>query len=149
MNHNNFSFKPTLADKPATERQITQHGAKLGGAAKTVIIPFLVLLATMAVVSSCVPPASSHPFHLHPWAVCVRQHESDRAAWPHDKGYQAQNPRSTASGAYQMLDGTWKTLSQKAGVQQYQRAGDAPGWAQDEVAQWAWSNGYKNHWKAC
>src|SRR5690554_2361534 len=38
-----------------------------------------------------------------PFLTCVRAAESDRSG-----GYAAQNPRSTASGAYQFLDSTWR-----------------------------------------
>ncbi|HEY8109136.1 MAG TPA: transglycosylase family protein, partial [Patescibacteria group bacterium] len=43
--------------------------------------------------------------------------------------YRAQNPSSTASGAYQVLNGTW------GGYGGYQRAGDAPASVQDKFAQ--------------
>lgn len=45
--------------------------------------------------------------------------------------YQAQNPSSTASGAYQFLDTTWQSLEASAG---YARAADAPASVQDAAA---------------
>lgn len=45
--------------------------------------------------------------------------------------YQAQNPTSTASGAYQFLDTTWQSLDASAG---YSRAKFAPASVQDAAA---------------
>jgi hypothetical protein len=67
----------------------------------------------------------------HPTLRCIRAHESDTAG-----GYTAQNPRSTASGAYQFLDGTWRNVSVRAGHPGYARALHAPPWVQDAVALW-------------
>lgn len=41
----------------------------------------------------------------HPFFRCVRAHESDTAG-----SYLARNPSSSASGAYQFLDGTWRSV---------------------------------------
>jgi hypothetical protein len=83
---------------------------------------------------------------LHPFLTCVRQHESDRGPFPHVNGYQAKNPRSTASGAYQFLDTTWRNVAPKVGGGQYGRAMDAPWWVQDEAAMWMINNGWKSAW---
>jgi hypothetical protein len=49
--------------------------------------------------------------------------------------YSAQNPVSTASGAYQFLDGTWQALSKKYGIgTEYSKAKYAPPEIQDAVA---------------
>jgi len=50
--------------------------------------------------------------------------------------YNAQNDTSTASGAYQFIDSTWKLRAKEAGVdiKQYPRAKDAPPEIQDKVA---------------
>lgn len=48
--------------------------------------------------------------------------------------YEARNPDSTASGAYQFINGTWKLASGLTGVPQYARAADAPEWVQDANA---------------
>ncbi|WP_169316254.1 transglycosylase family protein [Mobilicoccus pelagius] len=45
--------------------------------------------------------------------------------------YRAQNPRSSASGAYQMIDSTWRGLSASKG---YPRAKHAPKSVQDAAA---------------
>ena len=47
----------------------------------------------------------------HPFLTCVRAHESDRGPAPHINGYAAKNPSSSASGAYQFLDSTWRNVS--------------------------------------
>lgn len=45
--------------------------------------------------------------------------------------YKAQNPSSTASGAYQIIDGTWRSLDASGS---YARAKDAPKSVQDAAA---------------
>lgn len=83
---------------------------------------------------------------LHPFLVCVRHHESDRGGYPHLKGYAAQNPRSTASGAYQFLDSSWRTLSARAGYPGYSRAMNAPWFVQDAVALHTFKAGGRGNW---
>jgi hypothetical protein len=83
---------------------------------------------------------------LHPFLTCVRQHESDRGPYPHINGYRAKNPRSTASGAYQFLDTTWRNVAPKVGGGQSARAMDAPTWVQDDAAMWMINNGWKSAW---
>jgi hypothetical protein len=52
--------------------------------------------------------------------------------------YTAQNPNSTASGAYQFINGTWQNLTQQSGIGlQYSTAGSAPPAIQDAVAAYA------------
>lgn len=49
--------------------------------------------------------------------------------------YSAQNPVSTASGAYQFIDGTWKALTNKYGIgTEYSKAKLAPPEIQDAIA---------------
>ncbi len=56
----------------------------------------------------------------------------------------AQNPRSTASGLWQILNSTW------AGFGGYGRAADAPWQVQNEKAAQLWAGGAgASHWKAC
>lgn len=83
---------------------------------------------------------------LHPFLVCVRRHESDRGAYPHARGYQAQNPRSTASGAYQFLDSTWRNVSARAGHGGYSKARHAPMHVQDAVALYTVNSGGRSAW---
>lgn len=83
---------------------------------------------------------------LHPFLVCVRRHESDRGAYPHANGYRAQNPRSSASGAYQYLRSTWANVSSMAGYPGYPTASSAPPWVQDAVAYWHINNLGRSAW---
>lgn len=77
----------------------------------------------------------------HPFLTCVRANESDRAG-----GYLAQNPYSSASGAYQFLDSTWRNVAPKAGHPGYARAVHAPWYVQDAVALWLVENGGRSAW---
>jgi len=59
----------------------------------------------------------------------IRQMESGN-------NYTAQNPTSSASGAYQFIDGTWQALTKKYGIgTEFKSAKDAPPGIQDQVAQ--------------
>ncbi len=57
--------------------------------------------------------------------------------------YRAQNPVSTASGAYQVLNGTW------GGYGGYKRAGDAPVHVQDKFAQSLYAKHGSQPWVVC
>lgn len=70
-----------------------------------------------------------HPAHDNPFLICVRAAESDTMG-----GYRAENPTSTASGAYQFIDGTWRKVAPMAGVRGYSHASQASPFAQDQVA---------------
>jgi hypothetical protein len=71
--------------------------------------------------------------------ACVRAHESGG-------NYQAKNPRSTASGAYQFLDSTWRTMSARAGHRGWGSARYAPPWVQDAVAIYTVNSGWRSAW---
>lgn len=60
----------------------------------------------------------------------IKQHESGG-------NYRAQNPQSSASGAYQFIDSTWQNLLKRYHPElagQYRHAKDAPPQVQDEIA---------------
>ena len=99
------------------------------------------LLVGAALVGSVLLTACQHPHHDHPTLACIRHNES--------RGdYTAKNPRSTASGAYQFLDGTWRTIAGEMGVTEYPTARHAPEFVQDAVAYYALvgPGRYRSHW---
>lgn len=58
--------------------------------------------------------------------------------------YQAENPTSTASGGWQITDGSW------GGYGGYRHASDAPPEVQDQRAAQLWAGGKgASHWRAC
>ena len=65
---------------------------------------------------------------------CIRHHESINAGH-----YRADNPKSTASGAYQMINSTWQGNAKWATwrgdrvARTYKTAASAPRWVQDVV----------------
>jgi muramidase (phage lysozyme) len=95
---------------------------------------------------SATTDAQRHQVQMHPYLLCVRHHESDRGAFPFVNGYQAQNPTSTASGAYQFLDSTWRTASARAGYPGFARAKYAPWYVQDAVALALYQAGGRGNW---
>ena len=66
--------------------------------------------------------------------------------------YRAQNRRSSASGAYQILRGTWaswsKAYGRDVGATRYRRAKDAPPYVQDVVAVRAFQKQGTRPWAA-
>jgi hypothetical protein len=93
-----------------------------------------------AVIASLQTPAEP-PAHNPPggFLACVRRHESGG-------NYQAKNPVSTASGAYQYLNSTWQTMSARAGHGGYPTARSAPPWVQDAVAVYTVNSGWSSAW---
>lgn len=82
------------------------------------------------------------PAHNAPggFLACVRRRESGG-------NYSAENPTSTASGAYQFLDSSWRNLSARAGYGNYGgHAAYAPAWVQDAVAVWTVENIGRSPW---
>jgi hypothetical protein len=128
---------------------------------KKLIVPTLSILFLTAVAVSCTPEqvaiyhtlnpseqAAVHdalnppkPQHSPPggFLACVRAHESGG-------NYQAKNPHSTASGAYQFLNSTWRTMSARAGHGGYPTARSAPPWVQDAVAIYTVNAGWRSAW---
>lgn len=89
----------------------------------------------------------SESIQMNPFLTCVRHHESDRGPFPHTAGYQAENPYSSASGAYQFIDSTWRSVSAAAGYPGYGHASWAPPSVQDRVAYHvAIELGQRYHW---
>jgi len=82
----------------------------------------------------------------HPFLTCVRRHESDNGAYPYINGYGAKNPSSSASGAYQFINSTWRTASARAGHGGYGSAAQAPWWVQDAVAIDVVNSGGRSAW---
>lgn len=74
---------------------------------------------------------------------CVIKHESANTPNP----VVAQNPRSSASGLFQFVDGTWRTLSSRYGVPGYSKARHAPAKVQIYVAYKTVQDGGRSHWK--
>lgn len=128
---------------------------------KKLIVPILSISFLVGLASSCTPEevavystlnaqeqAAVHD-HLNPPApvhsppggflACVRRHESGG-------NYQAENPVSTASGAYQFLDSTWRTMSGRAGHGGWGHAASAPPYVQDAVAQYTVDSGWRSAW---
>ena len=82
-----------------------------------------------------------YPSWIRAFGLCVRKHESIRAGH-----YRAQNPYSSASGAYQFIDFSWRTLSRRAGLGGYSRAVYAPPSVQDAVFAYTVAHGGAGHW---
>jgi len=93
-----------------------------------------------AVITALQTPAAP-PAHTPPsgFLACVRAHESGG-------NYQAENPTSTASGAYQFLDSTWRTMSARAGHSGWGHAASAPPSVQDAVAIYTVNAGWASAW---
>jgi Transglycosylase-like domain len=91
--------------------------------------------------------ASAQSVHLNSTLVCIRHHEWDRTAWPYDHGYRAENPVSTASGAYQFVDRTWRSESRAAGYAGTGHASAASVGVQDAVAFYAITHGGRSAWR--
>lgn len=76
------------------------------------------------------------------WAACVARHESLTAGL-----WRARNPSSTASGAFQWLDSTWRAHAARAGVAHIpDRAYLASPRKQARVLAWAARHGQQQAW---
>lgn len=85
-------------------------------------------------------------------AACESGHrQPDGTATPHTHDWQAQNERSTASGAFQFIDGTWEWVwNAFLGEEPPTRtAGEAPPRQQLQAFKALWRNGEgAHHWDA-
>ncbi len=93
--------------------------------------PF-VTLSVVTSTGSCAIPAY----------ICWRESRGD---------IHAQNPVSSASGLYQMLDTSFATAARGAGYPQYagMHAKDAPKDVQDAAARWLWNETGGAAWACC
>jgi hypothetical protein len=122
-----FAVTIPLLFTACTDEQVAQFQA-LDAASQAAVIA--------ALQAQAEPPAHNPPGGF---LACVRRHESGG-------NYQAQNPTSTASGAYQYLRSTWRTMSARAGHGGYPTARSAPPWVQDAVAVYTVNSGWASAW---
>ena len=115
-----------------------------GGGLLVVGMPVALLVAitglTPTAATCDAPPAATvalAPGDLGTFLAAIRTHESGG-------DYTAANPSSTASGAYQFIDSTWRSESAPAGAAPYARAMDAPPAVQDAVATFMATNLYNS-----
>lgn len=98
------------------------------------------VLMLIGVTASCLSPGEAALVaKWKPSLLCIQRHESGG-------DYRAQNPVSSASGAYQFVDGTWRSASRAAGKPGWSRAKYAPWWIQDYVAAFTLNVGGQSHW---
>jgi resuscitation-promoting factor RpfA len=122
-----FAVTIPLLFTACTDEQVAQFQA-LDPAGQTAVI---------AALQTPTEPAAHEP--PGGFLACVRRHESGG-------NYQAENPVSTASGAYQFLDSTWRTMSARAGHSGYGHAASAPPHIQDAVAVHTVNSGWSSAW---
>lgn len=84
------------------------------------------------------------PVRFERAALCIARHESINAGL-----WKAENPVSSASGAFQIIDSTWRVFQERANVKPRNRtahASDAPPRRQARVWHVVWPTG-KHHWR--
>lgn len=80
--------------------------------------------------------------------LCIRRHES-----LHSGHYRAANPNSSASGAGQWIDSTWRGVARwvkvdgKFVARKYSRAMHAPAWVQDAAFVHVWKHDGLSMWR--
>jgi len=80
-------------------------------------------------------PVQSSPESTPPTRIDVDQILATIRSKESGGNYKIESPNSSASGAYQYIDDTWKRMTTKYGIgTEYSRAKDAPPEIQDEVA---------------
>jgi hypothetical protein len=137
------SHLPTYDDTPAA-----RHGARAASLAARVPTHPVVKARTrpvhhvtkVRVKTASVRPAVGAAW-MQAFARCVIHHESFSSGL-----YKAENPTSTASGAYQFIDSTWQGLARAIGFTQYRHASDAPPAVQDRAFYWSISHGGFHNW---
>lgn len=88
------------------------------------------------------------PLWVRQVGLCIRKHESIMAGH-----YKAHNGSSSASGAYQFLDGTWQGVAKWTKVKgefvarKYAAANHAPAWVQDSVFIHSVLDGGLSNWR--
>jgi cell wall-associated NlpC family hydrolase len=97
------------------------------GSAATSTLPTPACTVAVPSATAAPPSVAAAPADLASYLQAVRTHESGG-------NYTAASPFSTASGAYQFIDGTWRSESAAAGQPFYARAMNAPPAVQDAVA---------------
>jgi hypothetical protein len=132
---------PSVAE-PARAASITISPATY---VEPVAHPIRVLAASkprLTQKSHTVHRTAVRPVALSSFARCVIHHESLTGGL-----YKAQNPTSTASGAYQFTNGTWLHYQMLAGFgHKYSRAKYAPPHIQDAVFAYAFKHGGARNW---
>ena len=92
------------------------------------ILETIVSLALVPDADRIPQPSRSAPTAAVRFLKCVAHHESRGNP-------RAENPRSTASGLFQFLDGTWRHYAKAVpGARKYRHAAHAPAAVQWEVA---------------
>lgn len=94
------------------------------------------------------PPLTGHRLVIADCESGDRLANGRAATGTHNwQGVNAQG--SSASGAFQFIDSTWRWVAhEELGYTQYPRALDAPPKVQIEAFDWLWANGGSKHWNA-
>lgn len=106
------------------------------------ILDALVALALEPAADHVPQPSRSAPSAAVKFLRCVIGHESLHAGLA-----KAENPRSTASGLFQVLDSTWATWAKHVpGASKWHHASHAPASVQWDVALGAVARGGRRAW---